>query len=100
MPCGSAVTSEAAQPSPHRQNEISFSSSVVSLRCSVHSSMLTISTRALRVGPHDVARQLQGVDRGIASHEADDGALDRRRQAASLHQFEVDAGRGKAGAAS
>ena len=46
MPCGSAVTSEAAQPSPHRQNEISFSSSVVSLRCSVHSSMLMISTRA------------------------------------------------------
>ena len=46
MPGGSAVTSVAAQPSPQRQKDKSFSSSVVSRRCSVQSSMLTSSTLA------------------------------------------------------
>ena len=40
------VTSEAAQPSPNRQKESIFSRSVVSCRCSVHSSRLTTRTRA------------------------------------------------------
>jgi hypothetical protein len=52
----------------------------------------------LGLGAHDVARQLQRVDRGVAAHEADHGALDRVLQAAAGYQFEVYARRGKAGA--
>jgi hypothetical protein len=48
---------------------------------------------------HDMARQLERVHGRVASHEADDGALDRRRQAAARHQLEIEARRRKAGAA-
>ena len=47
---------------------------------------------------HDMPRELQGIDRRMAAHEADDGALDGRRKAAAAHDFEVHARRGKAGA--
>src|SRR5262245_572232 len=53
----------------------------------------------LRIGADDVARKFQRVDRGIAAHEADDGALDRAGEAAALHEFEIEARRGEAGAA-
>src|SRR5262245_2667987 len=53
----------------------------------------------LRVGANDVPRKLQRVDRGIAAHEADDGALDRAGETAAFHEFEIETGRGEAGAA-
>ena len=45
-PFGSAVTRLAAQPSPQSRNERICSRSVVSLRCTVQSSRLTMRTRA------------------------------------------------------
>src|SRR5262245_49335640 len=53
----------------------------------------------LRIGADDVARKFQRVDRGIAAHEADDGALDRAGEAAALEEFEIETRRGEAGAA-
>jgi hypothetical protein len=48
---------------------------------------------------NDVPRHFQRIDRRIAAHEADDAALDRWRELASLDPREIDAGSGKAGAA-
>src|ERR1019366_8102868 len=45
-----------------------------------------------RLRAHDVSRELERIDRGIASHESDDRALDRRRQPAALDHVEIDAG--------
>ena len=61
----------AAQPSPQRQNDRIFSSSVGLLQ--VQRAELEIDDQhpRLRVGAHDVARQLERVDRRIAAHEAD-----------------------------
>src|SRR5262245_43252035 len=53
----------------------------------------------LRIGADDVARKLQRVDRGVAAHEADDGALHRAGKATALHEFEIETGRGEAGTA-
>src|SRR5262245_44492790 len=53
----------------------------------------------LRIGADDGTRKFQRVDRGIAAHEADDGALDRAGEAAAFHQFEIEPRRREAGAA-
>ena len=50
-------------------------------------------------GAHDVAGELQCVHRGEATHEADDCAFDGRRKAGRLHDVEIEAGGGEAGAA-
>ena len=52
----------------------------------------------MRLRAHDVARQLERVDGGIAAHEADHGALDRARQLAALDHLVIEAGRREAGA--
>ena len=46
----------------------------------------------------DVARCLRCVDGGVAAHEADHGALDRRREAEVIDDVEVEAGGVEAGA--
>src|SRR5262249_60144729 len=46
-------------------------------------------------GAHKVVCQAQGIDRGVATHKANYGALDRRVEATSPHQLEVDPGGGK-----
>ena len=46
-----------------------------------------------------MARQLQRVDRGIATHETNECTLDIGIESAALHQLQVDAGREKSRAA-
>ncbi len=88
----------AAQPSPHRQNESSFSRSLVCRRCNVQSSIFTTSTRASRLGSHDMAGQFERVDCGVTPHEPDNGAFDSRRQSAASHEFQVQTRSRKSGA--
>src|SRR5918994_1802094 len=53
-----------------------------------------------RIRADDVTGKLEGVDRGIAAHETDDGALDRRRQPAALDELKIKTRCGEASAAS
>jgi hypothetical protein len=52
----------------------------------------------LRLAAHRVPGDLQRVDRGLAAHEADHGALHAARQVVALHQVAVEAGCDEAGA--
>ena len=73
--------------------------SVVSLRCSVQSSRLTNEDARGRFGAHDMPRELERIDGGIAAHESDHGALDGTWQFAALDEFEIEPRRGQPGAA-
>ena len=99
MPVGSAVTRAAEAPSANSRKLSIFGTSwKSSCRCRLESSRLTTSTRERGVGADDLVGQFQGVDRGEAAHEADDGALGAVRQAGRAHDLEIEARGGEAGA--
>jgi hypothetical protein len=52
----------------------------------------------VRFGAHNVPRLLEAVDRRIAAHEADHGALDRGIEAEVIENVEVEPRRVEAGA--
>src|SRR6476620_7164198 len=50
------------------------------------------------LGANDVVRELQRIHGGLTPHESYHGTFDRARKPAALDKFEIDAGRGEAGA--
>src|SRR5258708_19716834 len=50
------------------------------------------------LGANDVARELQCIHGSIAAHESNHGTFDRARKPAAFDEFEIEAGRGEAGA--
>ena len=51
-----------------------------------------------RLGANDVTGELERINGGVAAHESDRSTFDCTRKPTTLDEFEIEAGRGEAGA--